>query len=358
MPRRPKPFFHRGWWCTNVGGSRTKLAKGRDGRAAAEDALLDLLQELRSSANGRTYPQLTVADLCEQFLDWVEVHRSKATYEDYRRWLKKWRDLHGNRRAREVRKLDLEQWKISLAEDYPSSSSINHHIKAVKACWGWATENELLPINSLAKVKVLYSEGRERIFKPEEFRTLLRNTDALFRQVPIFCRLTGVRPGQFCQLTWSQVNFEAHVIVIRHHKTRRTSKKQKPLLIQLVPIVENLLRWRLKKYGQTEKVFLNSRRKPWTVNALRCRMRSLRVVTGIGPDENGERIVMYTTRHSFGTGACAKGVADRRLADLMGHTDTKTTQKYIHLANPDLQDAARQATENYLGISRSVETSS
>ena len=28
--RRPKPFFHRGWWCTNVGGTRTKLAKGRE----------------------------------------------------------------------------------------------------------------------------------------------------------------------------------------------------------------------------------------------------------------------------------------------------------------------------------------
>jgi site-specific recombinase XerD len=67
---------------------------------------------------------------------------------------------------------------------------------------------------------------------------------------------------------------------------------------------------------------------------------------------------MYTTRHTFGTGACSKGVADRRLAELMGHTDTKTTQKYIHLANPELQQAAVQATNNYLGISRSDVTSS
>ena len=85
MPRRPKPFFHRGWWCTNVGGSRTKLAQGRDGGAAAEDAVLDLLQELRTSANRKTYPQLTVFDLCDQFLEWVEVNLAKANYEDYRR---------------------------------------------------------------------------------------------------------------------------------------------------------------------------------------------------------------------------------------------------------------------------------
>jgi hypothetical protein len=46
-PRRAKPFFHRGWWCSNVGGTRTKLAQGREYKSAAEDALLDLLGEMR-----------------------------------------------------------------------------------------------------------------------------------------------------------------------------------------------------------------------------------------------------------------------------------------------------------------------
>jgi integrase len=227
MPRRPKPFFRRGWWCSHVGGTRTKLAKGRDGRAAAEDSLLDLLQGLRTSANRKTFPQLTVFDLCDQFLDWVEVNRAKGTYDDYRRRLNKWQKHHGKKRARELSKLDLEEWKTFLAGQYPSNCSTNHHIKAVKACWSWAVENELLPANAFSKVKDLYAEGRERIVTAEEFRSLLRNADALFRQVLIFCRLTGVRSSQFCQMTWSQINFEAHVIVIRHHKPRRTAKQKK-----------------------------------------------------------------------------------------------------------------------------------
>jgi site-specific recombinase XerD len=87
-------------------------------------------------------------------------------------------------------------------------------------------------------------------------------------------------------------------------------------------------------------------------------MRRLRVKAGIGPDENGEMIVMYTNRHTFGTGASANGVVDRKLADLMGHTDTKTTQKYIHLANPELQNAVRDATKNYLGVNQNGDSSS
>ena len=45
-------------------------------------------------------------------------------------------------------------------------------------------------------------------------------------------------------------------------------------------------------------------------------------------------------RHSYATAAVASGVSDRRLADLMGHTTSKTTQRYIHLAHSDLYQAA------------------
>jgi hypothetical protein len=43
MPHVPKPFFHRGWWVTDVGGERTKLAHGRDNHKQAEQALHELL---------------------------------------------------------------------------------------------------------------------------------------------------------------------------------------------------------------------------------------------------------------------------------------------------------------------------
>jgi integrase len=235
---------------------------------------------------------------------------------------------------------------------------VNHAIIAVKTCWSWGLKNDLLPLNPLQKVQKLHAEGRERTFTPEEFLALLRNSDALFRQVLLFFRLTGIRPGEFCRLTWEQVDFDNHILVIRRHKGRRTSRVKKPRLIHLPPAAESLLRWRLQKYGPTERVFLNGDAQPWRYNALRCRMRRLRVRAGIGPDENGERIVLYTARHTFGTQAAAAGVTDRRLADLMGHTDPKMTQKYIHLANPDLRRAALEATKDYLRLSRSADSSS
>jgi integrase len=358
MPRRPKPFFHRGWWCTNVGGSRTKLAQGRENKDAAEDALLDLLNELRQHPDRKTYPQLTVLDLCEKFLDWVELHRSADTYDDYRDWLARWVKLHGSTRAREIRALDLEEWKAALAKKHLSPWTVNHGVIAVKTCWSWGVKNDLLPFNPLQKVQKLDTEGRERTFTQTEFLALLRHSDALFRQVLLFFRLTGIRPGEFRRLTWEQVDFDNHILVIRKHKSRRTAKTKKPRIIHLPPAAENLLRWRLQANGRTERVFLNGDGQPWSYNALRCRMRRLRVRAGIGPDENGERIVLYTARHTFGSRAAAAGVSDRRLAELMGHTDPKMTQKYIHLANPDLRTAALEATKGYLRVKKNGDSSS
>lgn len=194
--------------------------------------------------------------------------RAERTYEDYRDWLNLWVKLHGDKRARDIRSIDLEEWKTELASRDLAPSTLNHAVVAVKRCWSWGTENELLPRNPLARVKKLYAEGRERIFTPDELRLLLRHSDALFRQVLLFLRLTGVRPSEFRRLAWDQVDFENHVLVIRrNHKSRRTAKERRARIVHLPPIAENMLKWRLKKHGRTQRVFLNHFGLPWSPGA-------------------------------------------------------------------------------------------
>lgn len=344
MPRQPKPFFHRGWWVTDVGGQRTKLAHGRENRKQAEQAFYELLAKASYAPEGKTTPQLAVWELCEKFLEWVEIHRAEKTFADYKDWLTRWVKLHGRRFARDIRPLDLEEWKAALVRSGKKPCTVNHAVIAVQTCWNWGVRNELLPSNPLTKVEKLHAEGRQRVLTPAEFRSMLRSSDALFRQVLLVFRLTGVRPGEFRKLTWDQVCWERRCWIIRKHKTSRTAKDKKPRIIPMPPCVEKLLHWLQRQNGETARVFLNEDGQPWTNNALRCRMKRLRERAGITPDENGEAIVMYTARHSYATAAVASGVSDRRLAELMGHTDTKTTQRYIHLAHSDLYKAALEAT--------------
>lgn len=91
-------------------------------------------------------------------------------------------------------------------------------------------------------------------------------------------------------------------------------------------------------------IFCNSHGKPWTANAVRCRMRRLRKAVGLIEDDRGEKVVAYTLRHSGATRATINGVRDRILADLLGHTTTHTTRRYQHVGTEHLRTAANQAT--------------
>ncbi len=69
-------------------------------------------------------------------------------------------------------------------------------------------------------------------------------------------------------------------------------------------------------------------------------MARLRTRAGI-ETKSGEDLVLYSNRHTYGTNAAGK-VSDMELAELMGHTDTRTTRRYVHLNADRLQDIQKR----------------
>jgi integrase len=107
--------------------------------------------------------------------------------------------------------------------------------------------------------------------------------------------------------------------------------------------VEEMLRGRMRRYGTAGHVFLNSDGRPWTKDALGLRMRRLRKRAGVRPDKRGEQFVLYTYRHTFLTEAGADpGVPDLVLKRIGGHTDLRTTDRYVHLPLKLVADAGRR----------------
>lgn len=89
-------------------------------------------------------------------------------------------------------------------------------------------------------------------------------------------------------------------------------------------------------------LFLNSKGKAWTRNAVRIRFRNLQKKH---PELKG--VVAYTYRASFATDALEQGVQDASVAALLGHTNTATLHKfYARLSErvEQLKDAAAKAT--------------
>jgi len=370
MPRQPKPYLHRGWWVTNLGGSRHKLCPEHAGRAFALDAFRKRLKEHEDNDHQK-YRPLTVAELAALFLTSVEAEKSASTHTNYQRWLTDFCKLHGNRLARDLTRLDAQNYKNDLCSRTYSSrritvtttgkktkqnkpaavarpykpKSINHAIITLKRCWNWGIETEIIPTkNPFAKLPLLYSAGRQRVITDGEFQALLRHsTDACFRQFLLALRYTSARPGEIRQLTWPQIDWANHRLVIHRHKTTTTQKVPKPRLIPIPPCVERLLRRLQLRQGHQPACFLNSRGKAWSRDAVIQRMESLRRRAGIKPDENGEALVLYHHRHTYLTAAAgAEGISGPLLQQLAGHTDPRTTERYAHLANPVIVQAGNK----------------
>ncbi|QEL18592.1 site-specific integrase [Limnoglobus roseus] len=120
---------------------------------------------------------------------------------------------------------------------------------------------------------------------------------------------------------------DAGVIVLVKHKTSRTQRVPKPRVISLdAEIVRLLISIRSRQEGG-ELVFYNHRGTPWNRSNLSLRLQRGRKKAGIPADAK-----LYGLRHAFGTRAIVNGVDIKTLAELMGHTTTRVTEHYVHLA--------------------------
>jgi integrase/recombinase XerD len=89
-------------------------------------------------------------------------------------------------------------------------------------------------------------------------------------------------------------------------------------------------------------VFVNARGRPWDRTSLALRMVRLRERAGLREDCR-----LYGLRHRFATEAVRRGVNLKTVAELLGHTSTRMTEHYVHVAGDltHLAEAVERAAE-------------
>lgn len=329
----------KGTWCTELGGKRHTLAKGKGNRRLANEKLRTLLEEQRllADVNGA----ISVAALCDLFLEDAKQNLEQSTYQSYLYSLQKLVDVHGERQAHVLEPLDIAKFAREIKKTLnPTSQAIV--LRVVQRCFNWAVENRLIPAHKLGRIRKPRSNRRERYLTDEEFQQLLRSSNpqnghrdgAPFRRFLLAMEWTFCRPGELARLKWEHVHFDQHVAVLPDHKTKRTGK---PKVIPLIPKMERLLLW-IRAHQRSPYCFLNARLVPWTLSALNLRMRRIRHRTGL------QDVVPYTLRHRGATNAILRTGDLKMTSLLLGHTSTATTERYTHLAQQHLVTFAQKAT--------------
>ena len=68
-----------------------------------------------------------------------------------------------------------------------------------------------------------------------------------------------------------------------------------------------------------------------------------RAGVAVSVSEDGTTMPWHSLRHTFGTECAKRGVPIPTLRDLMGHTDVKTTLRYVTVTSEDRRIAIQRA---------------
>ena len=141
---------------------------------------------------------------------------------------------------------------------------------------------------------------------------------------------TCARPGAICELTWHQIKFENHLIDF-NQPGRLQNKKRRPIL----PISDRLLPHLQEAYrGRLSDYVVEHHGKP--VKTLKKAMQANSKRSGVYANQ-------YTFRHTGAVWRAEEGIAMSELAQLMGHEDSRTTEKHYARFSPDFLRRAAHA---------------
>ncbi|MBX9620917.1 MAG: site-specific integrase [Alphaproteobacteria bacterium] len=192
--------------------------------------------------------------------------------------------------------------------------------------WGWRSNN---PAKDIKKYK---EHGRDRWLNDEEVQRLLTSLNHYHNQnVANAIRLLvlmGSRKTEVLSAKWEQIDLE------RGTWTKRApSTKQRKM--EYLPISSPVLEILTKMKTHADSPFLFPGRVPG--QALKDPKRAWNTIRN---QAGVSDVHIHDLRHTFASHLVSSGVSLSIVGKLLGHTQASTTQRYAHLADAPLREAA------------------
>jgi integrase len=340
VARTPSPWFRaaRAVWCVTVRGKHHNLGshpegfpapRKQRGRWNAPDSIKQRFYELLADSSAPDLPdaptaaKMSVAEVCEKYLDWCQKHRSARTYEWYQDHIQRFLDSlpdPAGMPAADLKPFRLVEW----ADRHPTWGDSHRRgaLIAVQRPFNWAAKLGYIPANPLRGLELPEIRRRENPVTPDDFAAILGQVkDHPFRDLLTFAWETGCRPQEARHIEARHLHLNLNRIEIPPAEAKG---KKRWRVIYLSPVAGGIVS-RLAAAHSTGKLFRNVDGNAWKVHAVNCRFFRLKA-------KLGRRFASYDLRHAFATRKLKAGVDPITLAGLLGHRDaTMLCRHYEHV---------------------------
>lgn len=275
------------------------------------------------------------------FKDFVTNHYLPFVQTYKRSWLQdktfidqRMMSLWGNKKMNEFSTQDLISFQNSLAKSHLQPGTVNRYMALVKYIFNLAERWEIIDKAPTRNAPPLEDNSRkERFLTPEELHRLLQALDAcrspVISDVFRFLLLTGARRNEASHLVWEELNMTKALWTLPAERNKSKKAKTIPLSSDAMSI--------LRKYENngSDYVFPNPETgKPyrhtfWTWDQIRKN-------AGL-PDMR-----IHDLRHVHASILVNSGRSLYEVQKLLGHSQLSTTQRYAHLTQDTLREAAEK----------------
>jgi len=285
----------------------------------------------------------SIADLCDRYMEeHSKVHKkaSSIAFETFliRKYIK---PLLGSLRTLSVTQADISKLHVSLKSTPPQANRILQTLSKMfnlAETWGLRPAHSN-PVKGIKKYK---EESRERFLSPEEISQLWNVLKELEREgkeslyflnMIRLLMLTGARLSEIQHAKWEWIDVRNGLLNLPNSKTGKKTIYLSPNAIQILKSIPRLPGNPYVIVGQVEGKSLNAPQKPW---------QRVRKLAGL----NDLRI--HDLRHTFASLCIAQGQSLQMVAKLLGHADTRMSERYAHLAKSSVHDAVAQIGQSIL----------
>jgi integrase/recombinase XerD len=298
------------------------------------EALLDAYRRYLEAANRSPKTISWYFEILRRFFDFLDLNNLTKSIPDIGREELRTYILHLQSTRKWSNSPYIKENKGSL-----SPYSVQGHVRAIKAYWGWLFKEEYILENPLIKLPLpKVPQSLVKTLTIAQFKRLLAEVErhtplgAKYYCVLLFLLDTGVRISELVNIKMDDIDLiNCLVTVVGKGRKERRVPFHRVTRRELQRYI-NVFRPKLCAYGSCY-LFPRSDGTHISVNSVQQFIRRTALRAGL----RGIKCSPHIFRHSFSTTFIAKGGTDFALKEILGHTSLQPTLKYIHLQPGDLQ---------------------